>query len=171
MRNSVVACGVHHLSRMRIVPIISSFAVWAGLLCINSGCSGDAGNGGSSGVGGNNFGGSSATGGSVGTGGKSTNGGSKSVGGNATTGGSQATGGGSAILGSSFPCGGNTCVVGQSYCYTFVPTTPGGGPLAEFCQQLPQGCVNTTDCSCLSQTTTCSCTASAGAIQITCYGP
>jgi len=175
---------------MRIVPIFSKISYAIGILTLSSGCSGDAGGGGFSGAGGSSTSVAIATGGVLSTGGTPSNGGSQAFGGNAatggvaatggssnaagskaTTGGASATGGGSAVLGSTFACAGNTCVVGQSYCFTFVPTAPGGGPVADVCEQLPQACINTTDCACVSQAMPCGCTATAGAIQVTCSGP
>src|SRR5215471_13253264 len=130
-------------------------AITQALGCSNSG-DGSA-DGGSGGVGGLSTGGTSG-GGSGGSGGRGAGGasgggsGENGAGGTAGAAGGTAGGAGTGTGGAggnqTYSCGSDTCIVGQSYCYSY--TLGNTGPTGRSCQATPSACASTpTSCACL----------------------
>jgi hypothetical protein len=86
-----------------------------------------------------------------------------------------------AVLGTQYMCDTSTCVVGQSFCYSYLPGTAGSGGNSRSCSPTPGACATTPTCNCIcppSATlsgcmysgTFCSCSESNGQVTLTCYG-
>ncbi len=111
--------------------------------------------GGAAGIGGQVVTGSStAAGGTNSASGGTDAGGTKSNGGSTASGG-QGLGGSTSttpVLGTTFSCGNDSCVVGQSYCYGVdggPPPAAANAGINPSCVQLPVSCMQTIDCACL----------------------
>jgi hypothetical protein len=48
----------------------------------------------------------------------------------------------------SYSCGSDTCMTGQTFCYSFAPGIPGAGP-SRGCMTLPAACAKNPTCACL----------------------
>jgi hypothetical protein len=86
-----------------------------------------------------------------------------------------------AVLGTPYMCDTSTCVVGQSFCYSYIPGTAGSGGGARSCMALPAACATTPTCSCVCEPSTlasgcmynsiyCTCSEANGQINMTCLG-
>jgi hypothetical protein len=144
------------------------------------------GTGGVSGASGSSSGDAGRDFGSGGSGGASAGSGGSTGGTAAGTGGGGASGGGSGGTpnnGGPFDCGLQQCVVGSSYCYSFVPGVPGGSRSYE-CRTFEAACEDTTGCSCLCPASdggpqpfctdgvgaSCNCSANEGTVSLSCFG-
>jgi hypothetical protein len=127
----------------------------------------EGGHGGAGGVAGKAAGGTSGNG-SGGSGGKGTGGAPGGAGGNQT-----------------FSCGSDTCTVGETFCYSYTPGTP--GQTGRSCEATPVACASApTSCACLcppSSSTAvgcvpvgmgagnfCTCSDTGGAVNLSCAG-
>lgn len=130
-------------------------------LAFLAGCGGKAATGlGSGGAGGSGQGGSAGVSGTGGaqTGGAQTGGaqtGGARTGGAGGNGGTTGTGtggiggqSGSGAVGGGYACGSDTCVVGQTYCYSFSGGVPGSGT-SRSCMPVPAACTSNPHCPCV----------------------
>jgi hypothetical protein len=86
-----------------------------------------------------------------------------------------------AVLGTPYMCDTSTCVVGQSFCYSYVPGTAGSGGGSRSCSPVPAGCATTPTCACVCPPSAtlagcmyggnfCSCSESNGQLTVSCFG-
>jgi hypothetical protein len=83
------------------------------------------------------------------------------------------------VGGSTFQCGSSSCVVGQSFCYSYTPGTAGASG-GRSCTGLPSACASDPSCACVCPASTgggcmyggsfCSCAGSGGALTVSCFG-
>ncbi len=83
---------------------------------------------------------------------------------------------GGAGAATSYPCGRGSCVVGKSYCQSYIPGL-GGSTGSQGCQDVPDACAATPTCACICpspydcrSSATCSCTETGGLIDVRCAG-
>jgi hypothetical protein len=64
------------------------------------------------------------------------------------TGGSTGDGGADHGAAKTYSCGSDTCMTGQTFCYSYAPGVPGGG-VGRSCMTVPAACAKNPTCACL----------------------